>query len=324
MNEAEVRVYGRMQFADFVVSWALQSLSKSLQKVSDRRNELPGGLRCSDEKAIALTAERLLSLWQMAQWSVARLEQKAAQADLKTVIALCNQTRPPERQAAERLLERAEGKSAVLLTDLLATLDPSPPTVDIREQLGTLLRAESERWRSYPALRQISEEALLDHGMLRAFEKAHDLSRRLDRISENADNRGASGKRLQRAGRWVRHSVNHLELLRPALSEAGKTRRWHLNRLAAKLDDQWALERFARTAALFDLKPKASVRLDRLLQQQRRRLDKQRQKLAIGAFAGGTAAYRAEVQGAVSELQLETVTLLPVESLGTGSTDRPG
>ncbi|MEM8768472.1 MAG: hypothetical protein AAGE43_13570 [Pseudomonadota bacterium] len=55
------------------------------------------------------------------------------------------------------------------------------------------------------------------------------------------------------------------------------------------------------------------------MHQQRRRLDKQRQKLAIGAFAGGTAAYRAELTGAVGELQLETVTLLPVEGLGTAS-----
>ncbi len=161
-------------------------------------------------------------------------------------------------------------------------------------------------------LRQVEEEALVAHGMLRAFEKAVDLTGRLNAVSAESG-AVASAKRLRRTGRWVQHTVNHLELLRPALSETGRTRRWHLTRLAAKLDEQWAVERLARTTVVMALRPKASARLGKLINQQRKRLETQRRKLSLGAFAGGPRAYRKEVVEAVTELRLEQVTLLPLE-----------
>ena len=311
-------MYGRMQFADFVVSWALQALSRSLQKVSDANRPegaaTDAGLKPSDLKALTRTAEQIFSLWQMMQWSVGKVEFKRAQADLKQIIELTAGDRLPERLAAERLLERAEGKAVRLLEDIAAMVvevDAEGPL--IRDRLGELLQAESSRWREYTLLRQIEENALIEHGMLRAFEKALDLTGRLNEIGSETGHT-ASAKRLLRTGRWVHHTVNHLELLRPALSETGRTRRWHLNRLAAKLDEQWALEKLARTAVVMELRPKASARLGKLLGTQRKRLETQRRKLSLGAFAGGTEAYRKEVTAAVAELRLEQVTLLPMDA----------
>jgi len=311
-------VYGRMQFADFVVSWALQALSRSLQKVSDANRvdgaAIDSGLKASDLKALTRTAEQIFSLWQMMQWSVGKVEFKRAQADLKQIIELTAGDRLPERLAAERLLERAEGKAVRLLEDIAATVvedDVEGPL--IRDRLGELLQAESSRWRDYSLLRQIEEDALVEHGMLRAFEKARDLTGRLNEIASETG-RTASAKRLLRTGRWVHHTVNHLELLRPALSESGRTRRWHLTRLAAKLDEQWALEKLARTAVVMELRPKASARLGKLIGTQRKRLETQRRKLSLGAFAGGSEAYRKDVTAAVAELRLEQVTLLPMEA----------
>ena len=311
-------MYGRMQFADFVVSWALQALSRSLQKVSDTSRsglgEAGAELKPSDLKAISQTAERLFSLWQMMQWSVGKVEFKRAQADLKQIIELAAGDRLPERLAAERLQERAEGKTERLLGDIIATVtEQEEAAVSVRDRLGELLQIESTRWREYALLRQIDEEALVDHGMLRAFEKARSLTGRLNEISSDSG-RTASAKRMLRTGRWVHHSVNHLELLRPALSETGRTRRWHLNRLAAKLDEQWALEKLARTAVVMELKPKASARLGKLINSQRKRLETQRRKLSLGAFAGGSDGYRQEIVAAVAELRLEQVTLLPMEA----------
>ncbi len=318
-------MYGRMQFADFVVSWALQDLSRSLQKVGDagRSEQLTGpgmigptGLRLSDEKALVLAAERLLSLWQMAQWSVGKLEFERAQTDLSQIIELASPESTPEQLAAERLRERADPKAARLLTEIIETL--SSPAADhqiVRDRLSELLQAESGRWRDYALLRQIDAQDLIEHGMLRAFDKARDLTVRLNDISSDTGRR-ASAKRLRRTGRWVHHAVNHLELLRPALSESGRARRWHLNRLAAKLDEQWALEKLARTTVVMALKPKASARLEKPIAAQRRRLEKQRQKLALGAFAGSSAAYRREVSEAVTQLGLEAITLLPLGGVG--------
>jgi hypothetical protein len=307
-----------MQFADFVVSWALQALSRSLQKVSDANRAdgaaIDSGLKASDLKALTRTAEQIFSLWQMMQWSVGKVEFKRAQADLKQIIELTAGDRLPERLAAERLLERAEGKAVRLLEDIAATVvenDVEGPL--IRDRLGELLQAESSRWRDYSLLRQIEEDALVEHGILRAFEKARDLTGRLNEIASETG-RTASAKRLLRTGRWVHHTVNHLELLRPALSESGRTRRWHLTRLAAKLDEQWALEKLARTAVVMELRPKASARLGKLIGTQRKRLETQRRKLSLGAFAGGSQAYRKDVTAAVAELRLEQVTLLPMEA----------
>lgn len=311
-------MYGRMQFADFVVSWALQALSRSLQKVSDASRPhgaaADAGLKPSDLKALTQTAEQIFSLWQMMQWSVGKVEFKRAQADLKQIIELTAGDRIPERLAAERLLERAEGKAIRLLEDIAASVvEDADDEPMLRDRLGELLQAESTRWREYALLRQIEEDALVEHGMLRAFGKALDLTGRLNEIGAETG-RPASAKRLLRTGRWVHHTVNHLELLRPALSDSGRTRRWHLNRLAAKLDEQWALEKLARTAVVMELRPKASARLGKLIGAQRKRLETQRRKLSLGAFAGGHEAYRKEVTAAVAELRLEQVTLLPLEA----------
>lgn len=334
-------MYGRMQFADFIVSWALQALSRSLLKVSETQRSPensapspgfrsgpgvepgPAGLRPSDAKSLNLTAERIFSLWQMAQWSVSKLEFERARADLKQIIELTAADKLPEQIAAERLLERLDGadpRTSRLLVQIIEAFDlkgedRAVPGDRARESLSELLQRESGRWRSSLMLRQINEQSLVEHGMLRAFAKASSLTGRLNAISAEKGER-ASRKRLLRTGRWVKHAVNHLELLRPALSDTGRTRRWHLNRLAAKLDEQWALEILARSAVAVDLRPKAAARLDALIGQERKRLEKQRQKLSLGAFAGGSDAYRVELIEAVAQLGLEDITLLPVEGIG--------
>jgi hypothetical protein len=301
---------GEMQFADYVVSYALQSLSRELRRVS----ESGGDLQCTDEKAVRVTAERLLSIWQMMQWSVGKLQYQRAQADLRDLASLCHQP-SIESQAATRLLEKADDKSRKLLTALVGRL-PVAPTVDFsRDRLSALLQSESARWRDYSLLRQISESDLIEHGMLRAFKKGMELNLKLDRIADAED--GPSVKRLSRAGRWARHTVNQLELIRPALSESGRTRRWHLNRLAAKLEDQMALECFVRTVESLELKPKDWRRLRPLVQRQRQRLDKQRRKLTVGAFAGGVKGYRLDAEAAVKLLGLKEITLLPVDGSGS-------
>ena len=314
-------MYGRMQFADFVVSSALQSLSKSLQRVAGSDGH---PLRCSDEKALILTAERILSLWQMAQWSVPKLQFKMAQADLKEIVNLCHGVRYPELAAAQRLLERAESKAGRTLVLIVETLQAEPAAEGFRERLNTLLQAESSRWREYAPLRQIEQIDLIEHGMLRAFDKAEALTTRLDHLAaETGSAHRASAKRLLRTGRWVRHCANHLELLRPALSDSGRTRLWHLARLAVKLEDQWGLERLARLLrpempeAILKpkaLKPKGRARVEDLLINQRKRLEKQRQKLSVVAFSGSEAVYRREVTAAVEKLGLASISLLPLDA----------
>jgi hypothetical protein len=75
-----------------------------------------------------------------------------------------------------------------------------------------------------------------------------------------------------------------------------------------------------------DLRPKASARLSRLIRSERVRLDKQRRKLAEGAFASDLETCRSELSAAVGELGLEAIVLLPLggpRQAQPGSDERP-
>ena len=327
-------MYGRMQFADYIVSCALQSLTRCLLRLRDREAEFPG----CDSRLLAQQAQQLLSLWQMMQWSIGRLQHDAARRDLREIIALCDSIEAPEVRGARLLVQRlnepetppsdtqdaaddraaaseaaAAGRSLDLDAFLAAFELPRKPggSAMLRDRLGSLLQAESARWRDNPSLRQVTDRDLIEHGMLRAFERAGKQAPRLDEISARGER--ASHKRLKRTHRWVSHCANHLELLRPALSEAGRTRRWHLTRLAAKVEDQMELEAFAQAAVRFGFKRKTAARLEKAIHRERKHLAKQRGKLLIGAFADGNAGYRDEVAAAVEKLGLHEITLLPLE-----------
>ena len=307
-----------MRFADFIVTSALQSLTRSLVRVCEPGARMSG----SDAKALFQTAQQLRSLWQIVGESVTKTELGQARADLKELVALCLSDRIPELDAARRLLEKAEGKSAKHLADIIAQLadgvTPASPLRPSQGRLGTLLQAESRRWREDDDLRRIEETELIEGGMVRVFRTAK--QRVSDLCPPSGQSQGASPtpKQFRRAGRWVGHCARHLELLKPALSDSGRVRLWHLNRLVAKLDEQWALERLARTAVAVDLKPKASVRIGKLIRSERGRLAKQQKKLSQGVFEGGVKTYRRELKTAVAQLGLEFVALPPVEEKTAG------
>ncbi|MCB1684701.1 MAG: hypothetical protein R3E82_01140 [Pseudomonadales bacterium] len=304
-----------MQFADYIVSVALQSLTRSLLRLRDPDAGLPD----SEARLLAGQAEELLSLWQMMQWSVGKLQHDAARRDLREIVAICTREEAPEIRGARRLLQSAgaDSEEAAGLADFIAgapAVDSGGISHTLCDRLSCLLQDESARWREYQPLRQVAEEALIEHGMLRAFERAEKLVKRLDLIA--AEGQSASQKRLLRAARWLRHCTHHLELLRPALSEAGRTRRWHLTRLAVKVEDQLELEAFARTLRRSGIKGKVAARLEKVLRRERRHLAKQRGKLVAGAFVGATQSYREEIAAAVEQLGLKEIVLLPLEARG--------
>jgi glucose/arabinose dehydrogenase len=313
-----------MQFADYVVCAALQLLSGCLKRIGQRRD---GRLTATDGRAIRQVAERLGADWQLVRTFADPAMVETARAGLVELVLLTNGATPPEQKAAQRLLERAEGKAAGHLREMINQLADEPAAERApRDRVGELLLAESARFRAVATIGKATDGQLIDQGMLRALCKAQRALAALDRRFTGSGNFTPGVKRLRRAVRWVQHSANHLELLRGALSDAGKKRLWHLNHLAAKLEEQWALERLARTAVLVDLRPKASARLSRLIRSERVRLDKQRRKLAEGAFASDLETCRSELSAAVGELGLEAIVLLPLggpRQAQPGSDERP-
>lgn len=321
----------RMQFSDYIVSCALQLLNRCLLKVQDGplaahsataaiSDDLSGVEIGNDLKMLAGNAEKLLSMWQLVQWSVGKLQYRQSQKRLQEILGLVASTAQPEIRGADQLLQLGDEKACKAIAkavQVLAVGDTQPRFSQASyDRLNRLLQEESASWRDYGPLRQIPDSEIIEYGMGRAYAKGRELLVALD--GAGRESRPPSLKRLRRAQRWVCHTLNHLELLRPALSESGKARRWHLERLSSKIDAQLELECFSRAVAAMSLKVKTQQRLADLAEQRRKRINKQRHKLRIGAYTSTPETFVAEVQSAVAELGLQTITLLQTQTKKDG------
>ena len=309
-------MYGRMQFADYLVSLALQTLNRCLLKVASTDE-----LSCKDERLLLEQISHLQSIWQMLQWSVGKVVHAEASARLREIAVLINSPSPPA-QAAVQLLDYADDRLKPQLKELGEKVaeDWVSPVVtggfhweDRRDRLSTLLQEESACWRDYVPLRRVPDEELIEHGMGRAYRKAERLSRRLDAV--RGEDRSPPGpKRLMRTSRWVGHTANHLDLIRSALDDGARAQRWHLRRLHGKIEQQVGLELFRRYVVEQDMKSKPRQRLEKLLTSQRRHLDKQRRKLMQGAFVLTPRDYVRQSFRSVENLSLQEITLLPLDA----------
>ncbi len=300
-----------MQLADYLVSYALHSLNRCLLKVG---GDAP--LTAKEQRLLHEQISHLQSLWQMMQWSVGKGVQAEAGARLREAAAMLSGA-APELAAGLQLKEYADEKLRGLLDRLVARYAVTDGATALlpeqRDRLSMLLQAESACWRDYAELRQISQPALVEHGMGRAYDKGRRLTQRLD--AATAAGKSAPGpKRLARTCRWVGHTANHLDVLRPGLDDAGRAQRWHLRRLHGKLEQQLGLELLARRAVKEPVRPKALARLGRLVSRQRRHLEKQRSKLSNGAYGLAPAAFEQQALAAVKQLGLSEITLLPLEA----------
>jgi|GEM_PF-6445933 len=302
--------YGRMQFADYLVSYALQTLNRCLLKVSNSSE-----LTLKDERVLQEHLAHLQSVWQMMQMSIGKLAFEQAASRLREAALLLGRD-AHQLQASQQLLEFADDRDREVLRRLQLPLESEHQvrSASRRERLGDLLQQESACWRDYQPLRQVPAADLVEHGMGRAYRKAQRLVHRLD-AQRGSDAAPPGPKRLQRTARWIAHAANHLDLVRTALADAGRAQRWHLGRLHGKVEQQLGLELFARHVVKIDLKPKQMARIEALVERQRVHLDKQRRKLAAGAFSLSVDEYVAQSQQAVDKLGLEEITLLPLEVL---------
>jgi hypothetical protein len=317
-----------MQFSDYIVSYALQMLNGCLLRLHDGPLSMHSATAAvrddpseveigKDLKLIAGNAEKLLSLWQLVQWSVGKLQYRQAQKRLQEILGLVAPAAQLESRGAAQLLQIGDEKACRAVAKAMQVLAVGETQRRFSrasyDRLNSLLQEESASWRDYTALRQIPDAQIIDHGAGRAYARGQTLLAALAVAATGpAERKGRPPglKRLRRTQRWVRHTLNHLELLRPALSESGKARRWHLERLSLKLDAQLELECFSRAVEAMSLKVKTQKRLADVAEQRRKRINKQRHKLCLGAYASTAETFVAEVESAVAELGLQTITLL--------------
>ena len=227
---------------------------------------------------------------------------------------------PLETQAATQLLASSDAGIRPLIEqitqEMVSELEHrrNRPTERRWSRLNWLLQEESACWRNAAALRQIRDSELLQHGLGRAYAKSRRLNRHLQPAGDNSG--GPPGlKRIARTRCWAGHVARHFEILGPALSDAAGSRCWHFKRLESKLEQQLALELFSRRTVETKLKPKSRARLDKAVELTRRHIEKQRRKLADGAFTATRGEIVRDGEAAVAQLALQEITLLPVVSV---------
>lgn len=309
-------MYGRMQFADYIVSYALQANTDCLQRLAlaeknDGDAPATGMFSAKDVRQLRRNTERLLSLWQMMHWSVGKAPYRSGVERLRETQRLLPVGKRWVERAAQQLLAKVDDSQLATAVELACkgVVELQAPSVTADgDRLSCLYQDESECWRDYALLRKVQDYDLIEHGIGRAYGKSRRLGERLLEQPHNS-------KRLQRAHRWVRHSINHLELLRPALSQSNKTRGWFLDRLGANLEKQLDVMRFRSHAGALKLKPKVISRVERLAEVRCRRLAGQTAKLVAGAFQDSDEEFIRAIAGDVKKLGLQEIVLLPVEGL---------
>jgi hypothetical protein len=272
-------------------------------------------LSAKDIRKLRRNSERLRSLWQMMHWSVGKAPYRSGIARLEEAERLLPAGKRWVDGAAQQLLAKVDDSKAAAAVALAreGVIDLQGPAaaVDL-DRLSCLFQDESECWRDYALLRKVQDYDLIEHGVGRAYGKSRRLGERL--LAQPH-----SPKRLQRTYRWVRHSINHLELLRPALSQSNKARAWFLDRLGANLEKQIDVIRFRTHIGSLDLKPKVASRVALLADNRCRRLAGQTAKLVAGAFQDSDEAFIRAVAGDVKKLGLQEIVLLPIEAVKEGS-----
>ncbi len=112
----------RMQFSDYIVSFALQMLNGCLLRIHDGPLSMHSATAAvrddpseaeigKDLKLIASNAEKLLSLWQLVQWSVGKLQYRQAQKRLQEILGLVAPAAQLESRGAAQLLQIGDEKA---------------------------------------------------------------------------------------------------------------------------------------------------------------------------------------------------------------------
>ena len=316
-------MYGRMQLADYLVSNALQINNDCLQRLSG----VEGELTAQELRLLTTSTEQLLSFWQMLHWSVGRIPYRNAVARLQLAEivqpALDSRFSNTARQLLKKNSDAKTARAIRRASDvLIRQLLPQRPDPGLVERLACVFQDESTCWRDYSPLRQISDDDLIVNGIVRAYARGrrHGVRLLAEKVADKNANDGVSDKprKLKRAIAWVRHSVNHLALLRPSLSESNVKRLWYLQKLDLNLVKQQELDEFLGGVARLELKAKARRRINQAAMEYKRRIMKQRQKLIVCCYGSKKREFLNSIREDVLNLGLQEVVLLPMDTARSG------
>ncbi len=312
-------MYGRMQLADYLVSNSLQINNDCLQRLSR-----PEGERTDqDLRLLTTSTQQLLSFWQMLRWSVGRVPHRDALKRLHLAQHLLPVLDNPIDRVAKQLLKKSsDAKSAKAIARardvLLGERAPVRLDPDRAERLSGVFQDESTSWRDYSLLRQISDDDLIVNGIVRAYSQGRRRCAQL--VADKGVNNEILNKprKLRRALAWVRHSVNHLELLRPSLCDTNKTRLWYLQKLGANIVKQGELDEFMDAVSRLEMKAKPRQRIIQAATEHKRRILKQRQKLFVRCYGAKKMEFQDSIREDVHNLGLDQVVLLPLDGARSG------
>jgi hypothetical protein len=311
-----------MQFADFVVSHALELNSQCLRTVAQAIGDAP--LADEDLRALRADALRLASLWQMLHWAIGKPAYRQGRRRMARILELVPEAGDWVDRAARQIAGKSDDerrlRAVSAAAERVASRLPAAGPICWAE-VGRIFEAESAAWRDAAVLRKVHDGDLVEHGIVRAYQQSR-------RWCEAYGERPASRKRMSRARRWLRHCVNHLELLQPALSDSGKAHAWYLERLQSNVEKAFLVQRFVEMAgapgdggARAPLKAKALARVQSLAQARAVRLQARSKKLMVGAFEPDADDFSRAVGRAAGKLALPELELEPLPAAMSPGSD---
>ena len=156
-------MYGRMQFADFVVSQALQLNTRCLQALAE--SQVEESPREKQLLRLRGDVERLASLWQMLHWSVGKSVYRQGRVRTDRAVELIGEGQQWVQRAARQIAGKTDdakrlrslkrvARGVLAASEHRATLDHS--------ELDQLFQEESQCWRDDPTLRQVQDSDLIE------------------------------------------------------------------------------------------------------------------------------------------------------------------
>lgn len=319
-------MFGHMQFSDYLIDYSLQINTQCLRLLQDHAlnqrhtphageqvlDSSSGVLSLSRSASLLLNVRRSRSLWYLVRALVDRELFDAAQ-DRLGIAALALESLPAHHRmlkTVHKLLKKsmARGESA----EVRETLELALLKMTVAQQaenadpllLSSIFQEESRVWREmdFPP---DADETVIQQGYGRVYRSARRSGRR---VIQNQDK---PGRLLQKWQRWTTLNLYQLDIIKPALREGNRARRWYLDRLSDFLSQYDTLSLLQeRLKQALDTHTQGE-KVQTLLEQRRARHLTRILKLYPYIYSQKVDNYVTEVRSDITQLALHNVIMLP-------------
>lgn len=316
-----------MRLADYVVSYSLQINNRCLRYLAEcdvRNGDSPTadggdelhteGHMVFAESLLSRDSRRLASMWSL---------MKPSWEDISPAVAAHVDTL---KIAATGLAEGASGRRLALrLASVAGEDDEAQAIVTVARKLpaekpfswdvlNELFAQDSHFWRQSTDFRQIQDEIVCKR-VVRSYRKSFKLANEIF-----ADEVNLLASRGGDLSRWVQLCAHQLELLRPGLSDKGKSQLWYLDKMSDTLRTRSGLVKLHGETRRVQVNKEVSKDTSKIvlahIDRQIGKMDKRVLRLASDCFNVKPKRMAGWVEQAALDLGLRDVSLMQANTGG--------